>query len=198
MPRVKKINRLPESLRLRLAAELVARGFGDIVKLTEDLNAWIAAEGLATTVGKTAVGKEAQRIKRLQENIRATTEAARIIADTHRDDGDVRSEALMATVQTDVWAALLELREADAEEDPLERLKALTKAATSVGELSRARVNQSKWRQDVDGRVHAAAEKATRLARKGGADPATVAEIRASILGITQPQRAAPPATGTP
>jgi hypothetical protein len=196
MPQVAKLFTLKEEDRDWLYRELVARGFGDIVALTAELNARLAEQGSDTTVGKTAVGKEAQRIKRLQENIRATTEAARLIADTHRDDADMRGEALMAVVQTDIWEAMLQLREAGEVEDPLDRIKALTRAGTAVGEMSRARVNQSKWRAEVDAKVQAAAEKVTKLARTGGLDEKTAAEIRASILGITQRQQhaAAPPA----
>jgi hypothetical protein len=118
-----------------------------------------------------------------------STEAARLMSDTSRDDSDVRGEAIMATVQTDIWSTLLELREADNIADPMDRLKALTKAATSVGELSRARVNQAKWRAEVDAKVQDAADKVTKLARTGGLDEKTAAEIRASILGITQRQQ---------
>ena len=185
MPRISKIAKLPPELRSRLQRVLASNGYGDIVAATEQLNEWLAAEGLDTRVGKSAVGDEAKRLKRLQENIHVTTESARVIAEMSRDDGDVRSEAIMATVQTDIWNTLLELREADSLKDPLDRLKALTKAGTSVGEMSRARVSQAKWRIDVDAKIKAAEEKITKLARKAGADPKTVAEIRATILGIT-------------
>lgn len=192
MPRVGKIAQLPPELRERLHKALISRGCGDIVAVTDELNAWIAKEGLATTVGKSAVGKEAQRIRRLQENIRVTTEAARVIAETSRDDGDVRGEALLATIQTDTWNTLLELREADSMDDPLERLKALTKAATGIAETSRARVNQAKWRGEVEAKVKAAAEAAGKLLRKSGASATTIAEIRNGILGITARARPAP------
>jgi len=191
MPQVPKVYLLSESDRDWLYRELVARGFGDIVQLTADLNERLAEQGDELTLGKSAIGKEAQRIKRLQENIRATTEAARQIADTHRDDADTRSEALMAVVQTDIWDAMLQLREAGEVDDPLDRIKALTKAGTAVGEMSRARVNQSKWRAEVDARVQAAAERVNKLQRSGGLDAKTAAEIRASILGITARKQAA-------
>lgn len=186
MPRVAKIAKLPPEHRAWLRKALVKRGFGDIVELTKELNQMLAEAGIAETVGKSAVGNEAQRVKRLQEDVFATTEAARVLRESSRDDGDLRSEAIMATIQTDVWKVLLELRTANAIEDPMERLKALTKAASGVAEMSRARVSQSKWSTEIDARVTAAEEKVARLVRKTGADPKTIAEIRASILGITQ------------
>lgn len=186
MPRVAKIARLPPELRAWLRKALVERGFGDIVALTKELNELLAASGSTETIGKTAVGVEAQRVKQLQEDVFATTEAARVLRENSRDDGDLRSEAIMATIQTDVWKVLLALRTAASIEDPMERLKALSKAASSVAEMSRARVGQAKWSTEIDARVQAAADKATRLVRKAGADPKTIAEIRASIMGITQ------------
>jgi Protein of unknown function (DUF3486) len=186
MPRVKKIATLPEQLRLRLQQALVQSGGGDIIAITAELNAWLAAEGIEQTIGKSAVGEEAKRIKRLQENIKATTEAARLLADTSRDDADLRGEMMMSTVQTDIWGSLLELREATEIKDPLERIKALTKAATAIGELSRARVNQSKWRQITEERAKRAAEEVSKLVRAAGADDELDARIRARILGITK------------
>jgi hypothetical protein len=195
MPRVKKIATIPPELRAWLHKALVERGCGDIVALTGELNSLLQQAGVDTTIGKSAVGEEAKRIKRLQENIHATTEAARLMSDTSRDDSDVRGEAIMATVQTDIWSTLLALREADNIADPMDRLKALTKAATSVGELSRARVNQSKWRQDIEARVAAAEEAVTKIARSAGVSPELEQRIRERILGITQrPAQAAAPA----
>ena len=58
--------------------------------------------------------------------------------------------------------------------------------ALGLSRLSRARVNQARWAQEVEDRARAAAEKVSSLARAGGMSEAAVAEIRASILGIAQ------------
>lgn len=186
MPRVPKIAKLPPELRAWLRKALVDRGFGDIQGVTAELNEMLSAAGVSETVGKSAVGIEAQRIKRLEQDVRAATEAAQAIAEGSRDDADARSEALIATVQADVWKAMLDLREADKAPEPEARLRMLTKAATSVAEMSRARVNQAKRRDEVELRVKAAADAAAKLARKGGASAATIAEIKTAILGITK------------
>lgn len=186
MPPVGKIAQLPEDIRAWLHRAIVERGFGDIVGLTEELNALCKEGNVAISIGKSAVGAESQRVKRAQEAIRATTEATRLIAEASRDDADSRSEAAIALVQSQVFELLLELREVDDDGDPVERMKVLTKVAKSLSEMSRARVNQARWRTDVETRAKAVAEKAARLAKKGGMDAKTVDEIRRSILGIVK------------
>ena len=191
MPPVGKIAQLPEDLRAWLHKAIVQRGYGDIVALTEELNALCKEGGVAISVGKSAVGVESQRIKRAQEAIRATTEAARLIAESAPDEGDHRSAAAMAIVQSEVFDLLLKVRESDEIEDPVERLGIMNEAALGLSRLSRSRVNQARWADELDKRAKAAAERVEKLAAKGGMDARTVAEIRASILGIVKPQAAA-------
>lgn len=193
MPPRGKIATLPDELRTWLHKAIVERGFGDIVALTEELNALCKAGGVAITIGKSAVGAESQRVKRAQEAIRATTEAARLIAETSPDDADQRSAAAMALVQSEMFDLLLQVREAEGMDDPAERMGMMDKAALALSRLSRARVNQARWAVDVDARAKAAADSVAKLARQGGLSEATVAEIRASILGIV-PQAAGPAA----
>lgn len=190
MPPVSKIATLPDELRAWLHRAIVERGFGDIVSLTEELNALCKAGGVAITIGKSAVGAESQRIKRAQESIRATTEAARLIAEASPDDADQRSAAAMALVQSEMFELLLDVREAEGTDDPADRMAMMDKAALALSRLSRARVNQARWQVDVDARVKAAADNATKLARQGGLSEATIAEIKAGILGIV-PRNAA-------
>lgn len=186
MPRVSKIAKLPENLRTWLRRAIVERGYGDIVGLTEELNALCKEGGVAITLGKSAVGEESKRIKRAQEAIRATTEAAKLIAEAAPDDGDNRSMAAMAIVQSEVFELLLQVRESETMTDPVDRLAVMNDAALGLSRLSRSRVNQARWNTEVQAKAQLAADKVGKLARKSGADPKTVAEIRATILGITQ------------
>ncbi len=193
MPPRGKIAQLPEALRAWLHRAIVERGYGDIVALTAELNALLREGGLELTVGKTTVSEESQRVRRAQEAIRATTEAARLIAQSAPDDGDQRSAAAMAIVQSEVFELLLQVRESAAIDDPVQRLEVLNKAALGMARLSRARVNQARWSDELQARTAAAAERVAKLARKGGMDARTVAEIRASILGILPREAAAAP-----
>lgn len=191
MPPRGKIATLPETHRKWLHDAIVSRQYGDIVALTEELNALCKAGGVAITIGKSAVGAESQKIKRAQEAIRATTEAAKLIAESAPDEADNRSAAAMAIVQSEVFELLLKIRETEGMDD-VERMGIMNDAALGLSRLSRSRVNQSRWAVEVDARAKAAAERVAKLAKKGGADTKTVAEIRSMILGITK--RDAPPA----
>jgi hypothetical protein len=186
MPPVSKIAKLPPEMRSWLHQTFVDRAFGDIEEITQELNSLMKQAGVAISIGKSAVGAESQKVKRAQEAIRATTEATKLLAESSRDDGDTRSEATMALIQSDVFELLLELREADSEADPAERLGLLIKAAKNIGGLSRARVNQAKWRTEVEGRAKEAADAVAKIAKTGGLQAAQVDEIRAQILGIAK------------
>jgi Protein of unknown function (DUF3486) len=184
MPPVPKIALLPEEIRRWLHETLVERAFGDIVGVTEELQEMLRQAGVAMYIGKSAVGAESLKLKRAAESIRATTEAARLIADSSRDDADARGEAAMALVQSEVFELLLQVREAETVEDPVKRLSLMSESALALSRLSRARVSQARWRVEVETRVSAAADAVAKIARTGGLQPEQVAEIRAQILGI--------------
>ena len=186
MPPVSKIAQLPEEIRAWLHTTLVKRAFGDIVGVTEELQELLKEAGVAMYVGKSAVGAESLKIKRATERIKATTEAARLIAETSRDDGDTRSEAVMALVQGEVFDLMLQIGDADAEEDPAARLDMLNQSALAISRLSRARVGQSKWRTEVETKIREAADSVAKIAKTGGLKADQVDEIRSQILGITK------------
>lgn len=187
MPPRSKIAQLPPEIRDWLHTAIVQRGFGDIEGLTQELNALCKEGGVAISIGKSAVGEESKRVRRAQETIKATTEATKLIAETSRDDADSRSEATLAVVQTETFEVLLQLQELEDEVDPLAKLKVLSQVGKTVAQMSRARVNQARWRSEVEAAVKAAAAKVDKLAKKGGLDAATAQQIRAAILGIKLP-----------
>lgn len=186
MPPRGKIATLPAELRQWLHQTFVERAFGDIEGITEELNQLMKAGGVAISIGKSAVGAESLKVKRAQEAIHATTQAAKVIAESSADPSDTRSAAAMALVQSEVFELLLQIRESDTLTDPLERLAVMNEAALGLSRMGRARVLQAKWADELDQRAKAAADKVAKLAKKGGMSAATVAEIRSSILGIVK------------
>lgn len=191
MPPVPKIAKLPQELRDWLQRTLIERAHGDIQAVTDELQAMLRKADIAIYIGKSAVGAESLKIKRAQEAIRATTEAAKLIAATASDDTDSRSEAAMAIVQSEVFELLLKVREADDEMDPVERLAVMNDAALGLSRLSRARVNQARWSQEVKERAKSAADAVSKIAKTGGLNASQVSEIRAQILGIARKAPAA-------
>lgn len=191
MPPVSKIAQMPAEIREWLHKAFVARGFGDIEAITDEVNSLMKEANLAITIGKSAVGAESQRVKRAQQAIRATTEAAKIINDSSPDVGDNRSAGAMAIVQSEVFEILLKLRENE-ELDDGQRLANMSEAALLLSRLSRSRVYQSRWNVEVEARAKATAEQVGKLLKKGGMDAKTAAEIRRSILGIVKRETAQP------
>ncbi len=193
MPPVAKLARLPAHARQWLHRAFVDHAYGDIETITAELNALCKAEGIEFTIGKSAVGEESKRVKRAQEAIRATTEAAKLIAEAAPDQGDHRSAAAMALVQSEVFELLLKIRESEDLADPVVRLGVMNDAALGLSRLSRSRVNQARWADELDLRAQSAAARVDKLARKGGMDARTLEEIRSSILGIVKREGAAAP-----
>lgn len=192
MPPIPKVAQLPDEYRDWLRRAFIDRAFGDIQGITDELNTMLREGGVAVSIGKSAIGAEAQKVKRAQESIRAATDAAKLIAEASRDDGDMRSEAVMALIQSDMFEALLRARESESLEDPLARLAAMSEAAKAAARLTVARVNQSKWRNEVEARAKAAADKVAKIAKTGGLTKDQVSEIRRQILGVAKAAPATP------
>ncbi len=178
MPARSKISTLPAEVRAWLDKALSDGNFSGY----EQLEKLLADKGY--TIGKSSIHRYGQQLEQKLAAVRASTEAARAIAEAAPDDADLRSAAVMSLVQTDTFNVMVALQEADAEADPAGRLKLLAKAAEAIAKLSRASVNQKKWETEVKARVDAAADAAARIARKGGLSADSVAEIRKRILGI--------------
>jgi Protein of unknown function (DUF3486) len=194
MPPVSKIAKLPEDIRKRLHEIIVQRAFGDIHGITQELGDMLKEAGIAMYIGKSAVGAESQKVKRAQEAIRATTEAARLIAETSKDDGDDRSAAVMALLQADFFEVLLKMREAGEEVDDDLRLGRLVDASLAMARLSKSRIAQAEWRGEVSKRAKSEADAVAKIAKAGGMSKDQVNEIRARILGIAPKAQAGAPA----
>ena len=174
-----KISALPDAVRHWLEQTLIGSNFSGY----EELEALLREKGFV--IGRSSIHRYGQQMARRMAAIRASTEAARMIIEGAADDQDARSEAVIAMVQTEMFEAILNLQAAgDAETDPGERIGILSAAAKNIATLSRASVNQKKFRHEIQTRAAEVADKAAKLAQKGGLSAASVAEIRRSILGI--------------
>lgn len=178
-----KVDGLPEEVKRWLERALADNGFSQY----EQLEALLGEKGFA--ISKSAIHRYGQKIQRRFAAIKASTEAARIITEGAADDPDARSEAVIALVQTEIFEALIALQEVSGEDgeepmDPATRLGLVSTAAKNIATLSRASVAVKQYRATVQQRAAEVAEKAEKLATKGGLSADAVAEIRRSILGI--------------
>jgi len=179
MGRESSVTTLPEEVRNALNQALAARNFTGYAELEE----WLRGQGFE--ISRSAIHRYGQKIERRMAAIRASTEAAKFIVDAAGDDADARSEALIALVQTEMFDSIIAIQEAgDDEVPPEERLGMMSAAAKNIATFTRASIAQKQYKSQVLAKATEVAEKAARLASKGGMSAKTVEEIRRSILGI--------------
>ncbi len=179
MGRASSITALPEEVRRWLERALTERGFSGY----EELEALLRDKGY--TVGKSSIHRYGQKIERRMAAIKASTDAAKLITEAAGDDQDARSEAVIALVQTEMFESIIAIQEAgDGELSAEDRLGLMSKAAKNIATLTRASIVQKQYKAAVQAKATEVADKAERLASKGGLSDGAAAEIRKMILGI--------------
>lgn len=179
MGRASTITALPEDVRRWLERALTERGFCGY----EELEALLRDQGYA--ISKSSIHRYGQKIERRMAAIKASTDAAKLITEAAGDDQDARSEAVIALVQTEMFDSIIAIQEADDEDlTPADRLGMMSKAAKNIATLARASIAQKQYKASVQAKAAEVADKAARLASKGGMSEDAAAEIRNMILGI--------------
>lgn len=142
------VSMLPSAVREWLDQSLVEGNFSGYQALEEALR----DKGFA--ISKSAIHRYGQKIERRFAAIKASTEAARLLTQGASDDTDARSEAVIALVQTELFDSIVNLQEAGDEDVSNEdRIALLSKVAKNIATLSRASVNQKKFRLDEQARI---------------------------------------------
>jgi ribonuclease HII len=98
---------------------------------------------------RSAVHRYGKKLERKLSAIKASTEAARLIAEGAPDQADLRSAAVISLVQSELFEAMVSLQEAEDEDDAGTRVKLLSQAAKAIAEVSRASVVQKRWQDEV-------------------------------------------------
>lgn len=178
MPPPSKVDLLPEDLRREFESRLIRGAFSGY----EALSGWLEAQGYE--ISKSVLHKHGQRLKRRLEAIKASTQAAQLLAESVPDEAGALSSAVLSLVQTEMFDLLVNLQDADAETDPGARVKLLGSAAHAMADLARASLKQKEWAGQVQERAKAAAAAVEKITRKGGLSAEAANEIRREILGI--------------
>ncbi len=173
-----KITALPAAVKTWLDQALIDGNFAGYAQLEAE----IKARGYA--IGKSSIHRYGSNLERKLAAIKASTEAAALIAREAPDDADQRSAAVISLIQTEVFDVLVALQESEAAENPMARAKLLSAVAKNVATLSRASVNQKRHEIEIRGKVAAAADRAAAVAKKNGLTKGAVDTIRREILGI--------------
>lgn len=173
-----KVLELPAAVREWLDTALAGSNFAGYEQLERELS----TRGFA--VSKSSIHRYGSQLEQKLAAIKASTEAAALIAKVAPDDADLRSSAVMSMLQTQLFEVMVLSEKLKDEGDPAKRMKLLSSLATSVAKLSRASVNQKKHEIETRGKAQSAADKVARLAKRGGLSGGTVDQIKREILGI--------------
>ncbi len=170
---------LPEDVRHALERRLAESGFSNYSELTE----WLKSQGFE--ISRSAVHRFGQKVERRFASIKASTEAARLIADGAADEGDTRSEALMAMVQTELFDALIEIGDMD-DLSAVERFGMVAKSAKNIATLTNASTRLKKFQADLKDKMDKKfAELESESSKQGSTlDAETLRRIRQEVYGV--------------
>lgn len=174
MARRPKIDALPADLKTQLERLLLDKAHGGYMALS----AWLKARGFE--ISHAAVHRYDQRLQNVMSRIKASTEAARLIAQAAPDEADEHSAAVLRMVQSSLFEAMTRVTEAQ-EADPADQVKLLSQAARAIADASRASIGQKKWQDEVRTRLDAIEREAGKQGRT--LDQKTLEAIREGLYG---------------
>lgn len=183
MARKRSIDTLPPEVRRWLERALAEANFTGY----QQLETLLRDKGF--TISKSAIHRYGKALERRLSAVRASTEAAKLLADASPDDQDARSGALTAMIQTELFEVMVNLQAATADDvDPIERAKMLSAVAKNIATLTRSSVNLKRYQADAEQRARRALleeqrEKLAAIGTQGGVSVEALRDIR-EALGI--------------
>lgn len=179
MPRPSPIDDLSPEQRKQFESELIRRNFKDYDGLAE----WLRASGLE--ISRSSAYRHGSKLQRRLQNVRNSTEAARLIAEAAPDDADLRSAAVISLVQSELFDVMVTLQDLD-EAEPFERVGLLKECARAVLDMTKASGLQKKWQQDIERQMRQQlSEEAAKVAKAEGVSEQGVLRIR-EALGMVE------------
>ena len=147
------IDRLEPEIKAYIQAMLASGGV-TLNELIADLQQRFPIAAQAGVLpSRSALGRFGQKLERRLSNVRATTEAMRLVREHAGDEMDARSEALMARSQTELFDAMMALQEADDPElDAAKRLEILSNAGKHLATLTSGSVRLKRYQAEAEER----------------------------------------------
>ena len=168
MPQRSKIITLPDEVLGELNQKLLAGKFCDYSALAD----WLQLKGY--DISRSSLHRYGQGFEERLSAITMATEQAKAVAEAAKDDEGNMNEALIRLVQTKAFDALIA---ADSSES-------LSKMGIMVAKLSKASIDDKKYRTEVRAKTKQVADDVEKVAKAGGMSDTTAKEIRRRILGI--------------
>jgi TusA-related sulfurtransferase len=177
-----EILKLPAEVKKWLDRALAENNFSEYMLLSAEL------KERGFSISKSALHRYGQKLENKLLLIKQSTEAAQAIVDAAPDEGDARSEAILGLIQTELFESIMKLEESE-DMEPGQRMKVLASCAKSIATMTRASVNQKRWKVEFEDKVRQeererAAEQAAASAKAGGVSEETILAIRRDILGM--------------
>lgn len=181
MGRPSKIKGLPEPMIDELNRRLINSGFTGY----DGLTAWLKSEGF--DISKSSVIRHGSGLEAEFEEAMADARRTRALARAAKEEGGEKDNAMMEAATEIMQDSLLRVSlSLKNEENPAASAKTLSLVARAFADVGRLEIARQKWQADLDAKTQAVAEKAEKLARKGGLTADAVEELRRSILGIAK------------
>ncbi|CDI04068.1 conserved hypothetical protein [Candidatus Competibacter denitrificans Run_A_D11] len=175
----RKVDLLPPEIRKGLDDRLIASGFGDYNGLSD----WLGALGYE--ISKSALHQYGQEYKQeFNDTLRRLTVATYMAKQINDEMENALDKTNSVRLRDKVFEEITALEKAKEATDPITRAKHLNSLTLSQSRLSRASINRQKWDAELSAKTQAAAEAIEKIAKRGGLNADTAAEIRREILGI--------------
>lgn len=174
MSRRHKVDALPPDVRSWLETTLADRSHAGYKALAELLR----AKGY--DISHSAIWRADQRIQRTMAAIRASTEAAKLIAAASPDEADEHTAAVIRLVQSSLFEAMVRVREAE-DADPATQVKLLSQAAQAVAQVGRASLAQKRWQDEVRQKLDALEREQEKGEKR--LDVETLKRVREALYG---------------
>lgn len=184
------IDRLEPQIKSYIQA-MLASGSVTLNELIADLQQRFPLAAQAGALpSRSALGRFGQKLERRLSNVRATTEAMRLVREHAGDEMDARSEALMAMIQTELFDAMMALQEADDPElDAAKRLEILSNAGKHLATLTSGSVRLKRYQAEAEERgrkklLEEQQERFKALGESGDVDQSTLAKVIKAAYGL--------------
>lgn len=173
------VERLPETVRHELERKLADNGFSNYTELAN----WLKSQGYE--ISRSAVHRYGAKVQKRFASIKASTEAARLIAEGASDESDTRSEALIAMLQTEVFDALIAIGELSSSElDEVAKLDLMGKVSKNIAPLMTASTRLKQFQNKLKADMDKAFEKLEAQSKQGTLDEHTLKRIRTEVYGL--------------
>lgn len=143
MPPRPKILQLPDDLKAELEKRMAASHFSDYKKLEQWLNGELAKRGLALTLTHAALHRYGLILSEKQNRVDTAIQMAKAVAKAAGEEEGTLSENLLRLGQENMYRLLV-----DTEKTATETRKLLLKLNKAVSGLSRASIQEQKFKEE--------------------------------------------------